>query len=116
MTSDSSQMYNMPTGVYVSNVISGGGAKNAGITKGCVITELEGTTVDSMSALKEELQYYKVGEKVKVTIQVPNSNGSYKERTVKVTLGKSIMLSRLRYEEAKYTNEVSDLRPTAPAG
>ena len=51
--------------------------------------ELEGTTVDSMSALKEELQYYKVGEKVKVTIQVPNSNGSYKERTVKVTLGKS---------------------------
>lgn len=42
-----------------------------------------------MSALKEELQYYKVGEKVKVTIQVPNSNGSYKERTVKVTLGKS---------------------------
>ena len=89
VTSDSSQMYNMPTGVYVSNVISGGGAKNAGITKGCVITELEGTTVDSMSALKEELQYYKVGEKVKVTIQVPNSNGSYKERTVKVTLGKS---------------------------
>ena len=89
VTSDSSQMYNMPTGVYVSNVISGGGAKNAGITKGCVITKLEGTTVDSMSALKEELQYYKVGEKVKVTIQVPNSNGSYKERTVKVTLGKS---------------------------
>lgn len=30
VTSDSSQMYNMPTGVYVSNVISGGGAKNAG--------------------------------------------------------------------------------------
>ena len=32
VTSDSAQMYNMPTGVYVSEVISGGGAEKAGIT------------------------------------------------------------------------------------
>ena len=36
VTSDSAQMYNMPTGVYVSEVISGGGAEKAGITKGAV--------------------------------------------------------------------------------
>ncbi len=51
VTSDSAQMYNMPTGVYVSEVISGGGAEKAGITKGAVITGIEGTTVDGMDAL-----------------------------------------------------------------
>ena len=65
VTSDSAQMYNMPTGVYVSEVISGGGAEKAGITKGAVITGIEGTTVDGMDALQEQLQYYKAGEKVK---------------------------------------------------
>ena len=53
VTSDSAQMYNMPTGVYVSEVISGGGAEKAGITKGAVITGIEGTTVDGMDALQE---------------------------------------------------------------
>ncbi|MDO5590224.1 MAG: trypsin-like peptidase domain-containing protein [Lachnospiraceae bacterium] len=87
VTSDSAEMYNMPVGVYVSEVISGGGAKKAGITKGTVITQLEGTTIDGMTALSEELQYYKIGEKVKLTIQVPSLQGEYKEKTVEVTLG-----------------------------
>lgn len=65
VTSDSAQMYNMPTGVYVSEVISGGGAEKAGITKGAVITGIEGTTVDGMDALQEQLQYYKAGRKGK---------------------------------------------------
>ena len=56
VTSDSAQMYNMPTGVYVSEVISGGGAEKAGITKGAVITGIEGTTVDGMDALLSIVQ------------------------------------------------------------
>ena len=75
VTSDSAQMYNMPTGVYVSEVISGGGAEKAGITKGAVITGIEGTTVDGMDALQEQLQYYKAGEKVKITVQTQSKNG-----------------------------------------
>ena len=67
VTSDSAQMYNMPTGVYVSEVISGGGAEKAGITKGAVITGIEGTTVDGKDALQEQLQYYKAGEKAGIT-------------------------------------------------
>ena len=39
----------MPTGVYVSEVISGGAAQKAGISKGAVITGLDGTEIDSMS-------------------------------------------------------------------
>ena len=88
VTSDSAQMYNMPTGVYVSEVISGGGAEKAGITKGAVITGIEGTTVDGMDALQEQLQYYKAGEKVKITVQTRSKNGEYEKKDVEVTLGK----------------------------
>ena len=88
VTSDSAQMYNMPTGVYVSEVISGGGAEKAGITKGAVITGIEGTTVDGMDALQEQLQYYKAGEKVKITVQTQSKNGEYEIKDVEVTLGK----------------------------
>lgn len=88
VTSDSAQMYNMPTGVYVSEVISGGGAEKAGITKGAVITGIEGTTVDGMDALQEQLQYYKAGEKVKITVQTQSKNGEYEKKDAEVTLGK----------------------------
>lgn len=88
VTSDSAQMYNMPTGVYVSEVISGGGADKAGITKGAVITGIEGTTVDGMDALQEQLQYYKSGETVTLTVQTQGKNGEYQKNDVKVTLGK----------------------------
>lgn len=88
VTSDSAQMYNMPTGVYVSEVISGGGAEKAGITKGAVITGIEGTTVDGMDALQEQLQYYKAGEKVKITVQTQSKNGEYEKKDDEVTLGK----------------------------
>lgn len=89
VSEDSSQMYDMPMGVYISNIISGGGADAAGLTKGCIITKLEGTSVSSMTALKEQLQYYAVGDTVKVTVQVPDNRSQYREKEVDVTLGKS---------------------------
>lgn len=88
VTADSSEMYNMPTGVYVSEVIAGGGAKKAGITKGSVITGINGTRIDGMQALKEQLQYYRAGETVKITVATPEKNGEYAKRDVEVTLGK----------------------------
>lgn len=88
VTADSSEMYNMPTGVYVSEVIAGGGAKKAGITKGSVITGINGTSIDGMQALKEQLQYYRSGETVKITVATPEKNGEYAKRDVEVTLGK----------------------------
>lgn len=88
VTADSSEMYNMPTGVYVSEVIAGGGAKKAGITKGSVITGINGTSIDGMQALKEQLQYYRAGETVKITVATPEKNGEYAKCDVEVTLGK----------------------------
>lgn len=89
VASESSRRYNMPTGVYVAEVIDGGGAKEAGIRKGNIITAIGGTRVESMSALKKELEYYAQGETVEVTIAIPQSDGEYGKEVVEVTLGKS---------------------------
>lgn len=88
VTSDSAQMYNMPTGVYIAEVVRKGGADKAGISKGSIITKFDGITIDSMATLQEQLKYFRAGEEVEVVIQVPTSNGEYKEQTVTVTLGK----------------------------
>lgn len=83
------QMYNMPTGVYVKEVMSGGGAEKAGLTKGSIITGFEGSSISGMSSLQEQLQYYKAGEEVTLTVQIPDKNGEYTEKDIKVTLGKN---------------------------
>ena len=82
-----SKQLNMPEGVYVSEITKGGGSEAAGMTKGSVITAIDGTTVSSMDDLQEQLQYYAKGDKVSLTIQIPQSNGEYEEKTVEVTLG-----------------------------
>ena len=82
-----SQRYGMPTGVYISEVSRGGGAADAGITKGSIIVGFNGITIDSMESLQEQLQYYKKGEEVTLTLQVPGDGGEYQEQTVDVTLG-----------------------------
>ena len=89
VTEESAEKYNMPTGVYVAEIVKGGGAEEAGITKGNVITALNGTTVNSMEELQKELGYYESGKTVSVTIQVPENNGEWTEKTVDVKLGGS---------------------------
>ena len=87
VSTEYSQQLNMPEGVYVSEVTKGGGAEKAGMTRGCIITGNNGTTVSSMDDLQEQLQYYAKGDEVELTIQVPQSNGEYQEQSVNVTLG-----------------------------
>lgn len=86
VSSDVAEMYNIPEGVYVSGTTDGGAAANAGIQKGDIITKLGDTTITSISQLKEELQYYKAGETVEITIQRNSDSKGYQEQTVKVTL------------------------------
>lgn len=89
VSEEGAQMYNMPTGVYVKEVMSGGGAEKAGLTKGSIITGFEGSSISGMSSLQEQLQYYKAGEEVMLTVQIPDKNGEYTEKDIKVTLGKN---------------------------
>lgn len=89
VTSDLADMYNMPTGVYVSEIIDGGAAQKAGIQRGSIITAINGTSVDGMTALQEQLQYYRAGETVTLTVATAGNNGEYESSDVEVTLGKS---------------------------
>ena len=89
VSEEGAQMYNMPTGVYVKEVMSGGGAEKTGLTKGSIITGFEGSSISGMSSLQEQLQYYKAGEEVTLTVQIPDKNGEYTEKDIKVTLGKN---------------------------
>lgn len=89
VTSDLADMYNMPTGVYVSEIIDGGAAQKAGIQRGSIITAINGTSVDGMTALQEQLQYYRAGETVTLTVATAGNNGEYENSDVEVTLGKS---------------------------
>ena len=78
----------IPSGIYVSQVVSGSPAEKAGISAGDVITKFEGNNVSTMSGLKEKLTLKKANTKVKITFKRANQSGTYEEKTVTVTLGK----------------------------
>lgn len=78
----------IPSGIYVSQVVSGSPAEKAGISAGDVITKFEGNNVSTMSGLKEKLALKKANIKVKITFKRANQSGTYEEKTVTVTLGK----------------------------
>lgn len=86
VTSDVQDKYGLPEGIYVSEVTSGSAADKAGITSGSVITKFDGKSVTDIENLQDLLQYYKAGETVELTLQVPDSD-NYKEKTVSITLG-----------------------------
>lgn len=87
VTSDVAKTYNMPTGVYVAQVMEGAAAEQAGIQKGDIITKFDGKDVTSMEELSSNMQYYAAGTTVDVVIE-RSSNGQYEEQTISVTLGK----------------------------
>ena len=82
------QLYDIPAGVYVYQVMDGSAAEKAGLKEKSVITKFEGKTVSSIEQLISYLAYYEPGEEVELTVQVPGGSG-YEEDTVKVTLDKN---------------------------
>lgn len=87
VTSQISEAYGMPEGIYVTQVKEGTAAAKAGIQKGDIITEFDGKKVSSMEGLRDNMQYYSAGTTVDVVIQ-KNQNGEWQEQTISVTLGK----------------------------
>ena len=86
MDASSAKMYNMPEGVYVYSLIEGGPAESSELKAMDIITAIEGTTVSSMSELKEQLTYYAGGTEVELTVK-RLTDGEYTEQKIKVTLG-----------------------------
>ena len=68
-------------GLYVADVVKGGGAESAGIKSGDIITKIEGRTIYSSSDLQEHIMRLRPGDKVKLTYKRDG-----KERDVNVTL------------------------------
>ena len=56
-------------GVYVSELRDNGAAKDAGILVGDIITEINGIKVNSPAELTEQVNRYRPGDKVKVTLK-----------------------------------------------
>lgn len=81
------QSYGMPSGVYVTKVVNKGAADKAGIQRGDIITKFDGSSVSSISDLKNMVADHNAGDKVKVQYSRSN-NGTWESKTVTVTLGK----------------------------
>lgn len=86
VSSQMSQLYGMPQGVYVLDVSEDSGAEQAGMRKGDIIVKLDGQKISSYEELKSVLQYYKSGETIGVTVR-RMENGEYESYDLQVTLG-----------------------------
>lgn len=89
-TIDSSMasQFDMPSGVYVQQVVKGSPAQEAGISAGDVIVKFNGKDVSTMDGLKDRISNLKAGTKVKVVVKRQSQTGTYTEKTLTVTLGK----------------------------
>jgi len=80
-TEEVAKQYNMPAGVYVSNVQMLSSAYKAGIRAGDIITKFDGVAVKSVNDINDIKAKHKVGDVVSVEIYRDDQT-----QTLKVTL------------------------------
>lgn len=86
VSEEATELYGIPSGVVVAEVVENGPADEAGVKKGDILTELDGRSISNMEQLHEVLEYYAAGEKVDLVVQRAD-NGAYQEQTLSITLG-----------------------------
>lgn len=79
--------FNMPNGIYLTQVAEGSAAQQAGIKPGDILSAFDGREVSSMKALSERMKYYAAGDTVEISLKV-SQDGEWVDQTVSVTLGK----------------------------
>lgn len=94
---DAATAFDIPNGVQVKEISKGGAADKAGIQVGDIITSINNMEVRSIESLQEKVNSYKKGTEVEIKIQRSN-NGTYQEKTFKVTLQGSNSLDGLSDE------------------
>ncbi len=99
VSTEASEMYNIPQGAYVYEVSEGSPAEEAGLQKGDIITGFDGLPIDSQETLLRRINYYSAGETVEVVFQRANGN-SYEEMTAELTL-----------EEGEDTEDAEEAEP-----
>ncbi|MCM1046517.1 MAG: trypsin-like peptidase domain-containing protein [Candidatus Gastranaerophilales bacterium] len=86
VTTQISQMFNMPGGIYITNLVNGGAAEEAGLMIGDIITHFDGERITSYNDLQSLLQYFAAGDSVSVKVMRPE-NGEYVQYDFELTLG-----------------------------
>ncbi|QJD96369.1 PDZ domain-containing protein [Mucilaginibacter robiniae] len=102
-------------GLYVNDVVAGGGAAQAGLQKADIITKVEGNTIYESSDLQERVGRLQPGDKVNLTVL---RNGS--ERNVSVTLKGDMPVANRTAAVSKSAEELynklgGSFQPLSPA-
>ena len=97
ISSDMAQAYNMPSGIYVSEVMEDSPAQDGGIRAGDIITEFDGNSVTSMESLQNRISKKSAGTSVTIKVQRQSQMGGYSEQTLKVTLGNKSQMQTQSY-------------------
>lgn len=87
VSSELSQYYNMPEGIYVGEVSDASPAGQGGMKTGDIIVSFDGKDTTTMEGLQEKLGRCRAGDKVDVTVKRAD-DGEYKEVKLTITLGK----------------------------
>ncbi len=87
VTSDVARAYDMPTGVYVAQIIEDGGAASSDLQEGDIIVGINNSTISAMEGLQKQLTYYKAGTEVTLQVKRATSGKEYEDLDIKVTLG-----------------------------
>ena len=89
VTDEVAATYGLPKGVYIAQVYENTGAAECGLVKGDIITALNGESINSMEELQKELEYYKRGDTITITVQREDVSG-YIQSDLQLTLGSKV--------------------------
>lgn len=82
VTSDQASNYNIPQGIYVQSIVSGGPCDGTNLEEGDIITEVDGETITSFADVYAILETHKPGDKIKVKYYSSSSGDAEVEITL----------------------------------
>lgn len=82
VTSDQASNYNIPQGIYVQSIVSGGPCDGTSLEEGDIITEVDGETITSLADVYAILETHKPGDKIKVKYYSSSSGDGEVEITL----------------------------------
>lgn len=82
VTSEQASNYNIPQGIYVQSIVSGGPCDGTSLEEGDIITEVDGETITSFADVYAILETHKPGDKIKVKYYSSSSGNGEVEITL----------------------------------